>query len=252
MAVLAGFDERAAAERKLAELTPKLEKTRAELAAGVPEWESAIRAPQSAPLEFHPVELVAVESSAGAEFKQLSDGSYLVAGKTPEVDKYTITARSDLNEVTGFRIEALAHPSLGGRGPGRTEHGNFVLSEFRAFASPTREFKDDHRVKVAAAEADYSQGGFPPANAFDGKEPTGWAVRMYSRTISERISSWRSVRAGRDSWGERSMAGLRGGVAGMAAGAVLTRCVWLRQSIAWWGWGVNGLQDSHTCFMPSR
>lgn len=168
--------ERAAAERKLRELTPKLEKTRAELAAGVPEWESELKGSGSAPLQFHPVELVAVESSAGAEFKQFSDGSYLVTGKTPEVDKYTITARSDLAEVTGFRIEVLAHPSLGGHGPGRTEHGNFVLSEFRAFAAPTREFKDDHRVKIAAAEADFSQGGFPPANAFDGKEPTGWAV----------------------------------------------------------------------------
>jgi mono/diheme cytochrome c family protein len=168
--------EKADAERKLAETRTKLDKLRSELVAKIPAWEAEIRAAKSIPFEFHPVELVSVESKAGAELKQLSDGSYLAAGKNPDVDDVTITAKSDLPRIAGFRIEVLADDSLGGRGPGRTEQGNFVLGEFRAFAAPSKDFKDDYRLKLKVAEADYNQKGFPAADAIDGDEKTGWAV----------------------------------------------------------------------------
>jgi hypothetical protein len=168
--------ERHDAEQKLARLKPKYEARRSELAAGLATWESSWRAAPSNPAAFHPIELVSVQSSAGADLKQLSDGSYLAAGKNPEVDKITITARTELNDITGFRIEALAHDSLGGRGPGRAEHGNFVISEFRVFASSTAEIGDEQRVKLKRAAADFSQDGFTAASAIDGKDATGWAI----------------------------------------------------------------------------
>lgn len=170
------MQEKADAEQKLGQLKPKFAKLRTELLAKLPVWEAELQSAAKQPLEFHPVELLEAQSSAGAEIKILSDGSYLVAGKNPEIDKVTIKARSDLGAITGFRIEALAHDSLGGRGPGRTEHGNFVLSEFRAFAASSPEIKTDHRVPLKHAEADFFQSGFPPASVIDGKEPTGWAV----------------------------------------------------------------------------
>ncbi len=168
--------ETAEAQQKLGELEPKLESKRAELVAKLPAWEAESKSASATPLEFHPVELVGAVSSAGAELKLLSDGSYLVHGKNPDVDKLTITAKSDLPEITGFRIEALSHRSLGGRGPGRSEDGNFVLGEFRAFAAPTAEIKPEHRVDIKHAQADFSQEGFPAAGAIDGKEPTGWSI----------------------------------------------------------------------------
>ena len=168
--------ERSDAERKLAALAPKLEKRRAELLAGLPAWEAELAKGGERPLAFHPVELVKVESSAGAEIKQLSDGSLLVTGKNPDVDRITITAKTDLDGVTGFRLEALAHDSLGGRGPGRTEHGNFVLSEFHASAASNDQFDKADRLAIAQADADFAQNDFPPAAAIDGKEPTGWAI----------------------------------------------------------------------------
>lgn len=168
--------DQADAQRKLEQLKPKYARLRAELLAKLPVWEAELQTAARQPLEFHPVELIEARSSAGADIKILSDGSYLVTGKNPDVDKITIKARSDLAAITGFRVEALAHDSLGGRGPGRTEHGNFVLSEFRAFAASSPEIKSDHRVSVKHAEADHFQPGFPPSNAIDGKEPTGWAI----------------------------------------------------------------------------
>ncbi len=170
--------ERRDAEDKLATLEPKLEKVRGELAAKLPAWEAELRAAaaKAKPLAFEPVELLGVQSSAATEFKLLSDGSYLAGGKNPDVDKITIMAKSNLSEITGFRVEALADNSLPGRGPGRTEQGNFVLSEFRAFAADTREIKEEHRVALKHAQADFAQAQFPPAAAIDGKDQTGWAI----------------------------------------------------------------------------
>src|SRR5262249_47274633 len=127
-------------------------------------------------LEFQPVELVSIDSSAAAEFHILSDGSYLASGKNPEVDRVTITAKSNLGEITGFRIEALPHESLGGRGPGRTDHGNFVVSEIRVEAAPQNQFDMESRIALATAAADFTQDGFSPAAAIDGKDATGWAI----------------------------------------------------------------------------
>jgi mono/diheme cytochrome c family protein len=164
------------AERKLAALEPKLADARAQRAAELPAWEAELRKQPVSPLTSHLVELFGIESSAGSQCKLLSDGSYLLAGKNPDVDKVTISARTDLKQITGFRLEVLADDSLGGRGPGRTEHGNFVLSEFRAFAAASAEFKPENRVELAQAEADFAQDQFPAAAAIDGKEPTGWAI----------------------------------------------------------------------------
>ncbi len=166
----------AEANEKLAKLRPKLAKLRAKHAAGVAAWEADLKAAPASPVEFHPVELISAESQAGAELKLLSDGSYLVTGKNPDVDRLTLTVRSDLPQITGLRVETLAHDSLQGRGPGRSGHGNFVLGEFRATASAASDFKEEAKLPLDVAESDHHQQGFEPADAFDGKENTGWAV----------------------------------------------------------------------------
>ncbi len=168
--------DKADAEKKLAEVRPKLEKLRSERAAGLAAWETELKATPAMPIEYHPVELVSAASSAGAEIKTLSDGSYLVSGKNPDDDRLTIVAKVDRPEINGLRIETLTHDSLGGRGPGRTDHGNFVLGGFKALASDTNEFKPKQRVAIGTAEADYSQDGFMPEGTLDKDEKTGWAV----------------------------------------------------------------------------
>jgi len=166
----------AQANAKLAKLRPKLEKLRAERAAGLAAWEAELKAAPTSPIAFHPVELVSAESQAGAEIRILSDGSYLVGGRNPDVDRLTIAIRTDQPEITGIRIEALADDSLGGRGPGRTEHGNFVLGEFRVTSSGESQFKSEEKLPFDYAEAEHHQNGFEPLSALDGKENTGWAI----------------------------------------------------------------------------
>jgi len=75
-------------------------------------------------------------SRNGAALTNLADHSLLVSGVNPDADVYTVTARTDLKGITGFRIEVLADPSLPKGGPGRHPNGNFHLTNFSVSAAP--------------------------------------------------------------------------------------------------------------------
>ena len=54
---------------------------------------------------------------------------YSLPGERPVTDIYNVTAALTSDNVTAFRLETLLHESLPASGPGRADHGNFVLSE---------------------------------------------------------------------------------------------------------------------------
>lgn len=67
----------------------------------------------------------------GSTLTKLGDQSILASGFSPLTDVYTITASTNLMNITGFRLEALEQASLPFSGPGRQPtNGNFVLTEF--------------------------------------------------------------------------------------------------------------------------
>ena len=59
-------------------------------------------------------------------------------------------------------------------GPGRTPHGNFVLTEFAVTVASADQPDKPQAVTIARATADVEQPDFPIANAFDGKLNTVW------------------------------------------------------------------------------
>ena len=119
---------------------------------------------------------LSVETASGQKGKLLDDGSALFAEESPERDTYTVTLETDLPDIRMLRLEALTDDTLPGKGPGRVQHGNFVLSEISVTAA-AKDAPDLARpVKLIAAHADVAQKGFPLANAIDGKSDTGWAV----------------------------------------------------------------------------
>jgi hypothetical protein len=134
------------------------------------EWEKRI-----GEFSWTPLELVATKSAAGAEFGKEADGSVFMSGKL-EKDIYTLVATTDLAAITGIRLEALADSRLPGGGPGRAPNGNFVLSELKVLAAPKDDSAKAQPVELHAASADFSQQGWPVANAIDGNPGTGWAV----------------------------------------------------------------------------
>ena len=109
---------------------------------------------------------------------KIDESGVLVSGKAPERDTYTVVIDSDLADVAALRLEALTDPSLPSTGPGRTPHGNFVLSEVRVTAAPKDAPDKAQPVKLVRAEADAAQDGFPAAHAIDGDPKTGWAIHV--------------------------------------------------------------------------
>ena len=111
----------------------------------------------------------AFRSSGGAEGTIRDDGSILVGGKNPRVDQFEVALDVPAGEYRALRLEALVDPQLPSAGPGRTPHGNFVLSEIKLEAGGAA-------VKLARAEADAAQESFPASGAIDGNAKTGWAI----------------------------------------------------------------------------
>ncbi|HEU4753692.1 MAG TPA: DUF1549 domain-containing protein, partial [Armatimonadota bacterium] len=163
---------------------PEIEVPKPEITARRKELEAKIQAiqadlpnrfPAGESYRWHPA-AVKVESRGGARIEALPDGSVRLSGPNPETDTLTLVLETDAPRVGAIRLEALTDPSLGGNGPGRTPHGNFVLSEITAAAAP-RDAPDQSRpVKFAQAQADFSQDGFPASAAIDGSPKTGWAI----------------------------------------------------------------------------
>jgi mono/diheme cytochrome c family protein len=112
----------------------------------------------------------AVMSEQGAVFTALEDRSVLAGGKVGPSDTYTVQAVApETGTVTAVRLEALTHPSLPMKGPGRYPNGNFVLSRFT--------FETDgvpHPFRKAVA--DHSQSGYEVREVLKGDLHRGWAV----------------------------------------------------------------------------
>jgi hypothetical protein len=120
-------------------------------------------------------------SAGGAEGTRLEDGSFRVTGKKPDKDTYTLQFESAPARITHVELEAIPDDKLGG--PGRTDHGNFVLSEIEMEVVRGGETK---KLKFSGAEADYSQNGFGPEQAIDGKREKGWSIDNGDKTRTHR------------------------------------------------------------------
>lgn len=122
-----------------------------------------------------PVKPDSATSANGATIEIQDDSSVFVSGPTPLTDTYEVKTESDLADVIAVRLEALSDPRLPSKGPGRTPHGNFVLSEFSATIES--EGTAAQPVKFVCATADFAQDMFPIEKAIDGNpKMNGWAI----------------------------------------------------------------------------
>lgn len=117
-----------------------------------------------------------VVSAGKATTKIADDGSVLLSGENPEVETLTIQFSSKTaGDITGLKLEALIDPDLPSTGPGRTPHGNFVLTDISITAEIGEGGKAEP-VKISQASADFEQMSFPAAHTLDGNPKTGWAI----------------------------------------------------------------------------
>ena len=111
-----------------------------------------------------------VMAELGAKLDVLEDRSVLAGGKAGGADTYTIHGVApETGTITAIRLEALTHPSLPIKGPGRSAGGNFVLSQF-VFET------DGVPHKFRKAVADYSQGDFPVNDVVKNDLVKGWGI----------------------------------------------------------------------------
>ncbi len=126
---------------------------------------------------WFPLAPAKVRSSNKSDIAIQSDRSLVVSGNT---DKgiTTLTFQTPLRGIRGLRLEALAHPSIAGGGPGLSNTGNFVVTELEIEAAPLSKPVEKGRVTIARGQADYSQSGFAVEQAFDAqvRDQRGWAV----------------------------------------------------------------------------
>ncbi len=117
-----------------------------------------------------------VTTEPGEVIRILDDRSILFPAAGPETSIATVHFTGLKGKFTHFRIEALTDNSLPGKGPGRTAHANFVLSELEVRVA-------GQLVKLSQPSANAEQSGYGIAAAIDGQSETGWAVQVEGRDI---------------------------------------------------------------------
>lgn len=167
-------------EPELEIIRPELSQKRAELERQIERLEADL--PNQFPLpddfEWQAVKPTSVKSPKPTKFEVLSDAAVLVSGETPDTDSYEIQFDSNLQGVTAIRLETLTDSRLPSKGPGRTPHGNFVLSEITASINAPQRNTEVQKLKFNRAIADFSQKDFPIEKAIDGDHAAkaGWAI----------------------------------------------------------------------------
>jgi mono/diheme cytochrome c family protein len=112
----------------------------------------------------------------GTKFERLLDDSYIGRGDNPTQSVYYVKARTDLKNITGFRLELMTDPTLPRGGPGRSTDGTVFVSEFKVEAAPAGQPDKAGQVAIAGASADYSSDRNTIGRAIDGDEKTSWST----------------------------------------------------------------------------
>jgi mono/diheme cytochrome c family protein len=139
------------------------------------QWEKAATGPEKKPqwVALDPSEL---KSAGGATLARQDDKSILASGTNPEVETYTVVARTEVKGVTALRLEALPDDTLAAKGPGRSENGNIVLTDLKLTLATAANPAAAQPAKFKSAGADYSQDKFEVAKAIDDRPQSGWGL----------------------------------------------------------------------------
>jgi len=138
-------------------------------------WEEA-GGPAKTPETWLLLKPAELRSAGGTTFKPLPDGSFLATGKNVDFDTYTVVAKTQLSSITGFRLEALADPSMVKSGPGRAVNGNFDLTDLQVDSQSLKENSAARRLKLTSPKATFEQPGLLVRYAIDNNPKSGWAV----------------------------------------------------------------------------
>jgi mono/diheme cytochrome c family protein len=169
--------EQAAQRKKLrseiALLEARLKADTPELTAAQAAWERAQLNDAKQWLTLDPTEFT---STGGTTFTKLADKSLLAGGANPEREEYVIKAPTNLQTITGLRLEVLPDERLPRGGPGRDPYGNFVLSKVEISANGKRLELAKAKVDNAAGTFNSDRFLFAPVRTAANDNPGGWQI----------------------------------------------------------------------------
>ncbi len=128
--------------------------------------------------QWFPIVAASLDASVrGVNLTRLPDRSIRARGKTDR-GSYTLTVHTPLRNIRGVRLEALASDDLPGKGPGLSNNGNFVVTEFEMFAAPLAKPTELKKVAFKSGKSDFNQEGFGIDQAIDGttNDQRGWGI----------------------------------------------------------------------------
>lgn len=178
--------------RQAGELEAKLKHDTPDWEARLKKWEDEWRAKPM--VEWKVIQPVVEDISTGGErYLPQKDGSFLCSGFQPTKHEAKLTIKTDVQNITAFRLELMSDPNLPANGPGRSHLGTFGLTEFKVEAISVKDPKKKENVKFAKATSDLEppvdtpiHPNFndkvpvkrligPASYAIDGKEETAWS-----------------------------------------------------------------------------
>ena len=109
-------------------------------------------------------------SGLNAKLAIHADATISASGAPPLTDTYTLTLLVS-SSTNGLRLSALADSNSG---PGRTNHGNFVITGIEVEAN-------GKKVGIRGASATAQQEGFPASAVLDADPRSGWAIHDPNR-----------------------------------------------------------------------
>ncbi len=183
--------KRAEVFRRVRELETELQHHSPDWQQRLSAWEASIKNNQPTWTIFQPE--VDEISTGGQRYLPQPDKSFLSDGYAPVQHRVKMTLKTDVQNITAFRLELMNDPNLPRNGPGRSITGSCAITEFEATAAPANDPKKITKLKFAKATADVSvperdleaifddQSGRhrtvgPVEFAIDGKNETAWTI----------------------------------------------------------------------------
>lgn len=145
-----------------------------QLTDALAKWEQ--QKPEQKPL-WHILQPESAVAKQKTTLKIQPDRSILASGENPgRAEKYTITFKTDLQNINGIRLEALPDPSLPRQGPGRSPTGDFELTMLTVEAAPLQTPDKSTEIELQKAQASYEMGGFKVDRVINSSPHSGWSI----------------------------------------------------------------------------
>ncbi len=136
-------------------------------------WEATAK---QAAGEWTVLENAEVIATNGVKFEELLDHSFIPRGDNPPTGVYYLSAKTNLKNITGIRLELMTDHTLPRTGPGRSSQGIAWLSEFNVEAAPASQSDKFQALKIGSATADFAPAVNTLALAIDGNLKTSWST----------------------------------------------------------------------------